>query len=92
MLRGGKQPNSVTFSMVTKGRAMSTTSHYQVTGMTCGRCVDHVKEEIRELRGVHEVELTVAGDMTIVSDSELAFEDVAAAVAEAGDYTVGAVD
>ena len=38
-----------------------------------------------------EVELTVAGDMTIVSDAELAFADVEAAVAEAGDYTVSAV-
>ncbi|MDO4785012.1 MAG: cation transporter [Propionibacteriaceae bacterium] len=71
---------------------MSITSRYHVTGMTCGRCVAHVKEEIQEISGVSEVELTVAGDMTIISDAELAFADVEAAVSEAGDYTVSAVD
>lgn len=63
---------------------------YIVTGMTCGNCVAHVTEEVKELDGVQDVRVQLeGGEMVIVSDEPLAFEDVVGAVKEAGDdYTV----
>lgn len=75
-----------------RGTDMSTTYRYRVTGMTCGRCVEHVLEEIREIPGIADATLTVEGDMKIISDSELDFAAVEAAVAEAGDYSVTTAD
>ncbi len=65
-----------------------TTTMYTVTGMTCGRCVAHVTEEIKALSGVTEVSVQLDGSMSITAEAALPFADVMAAVAEAGDYTV----
>lgn len=67
---------------------MSVTSRYTVAGMTCGKCVEHVTEELQGLSGIIEVNLDVAGSLTIVSETALDLTAVEAAVAEAGDYTV----
>ena len=61
---------------------------YQVSGMTCGHCVNHVKEEVSAIDGVQAVEVEQAGSMTITSEQEIDFDVVAQAVAEAGDYQV----
>ncbi|WP_296140026.1 heavy-metal-associated domain-containing protein [uncultured Tessaracoccus sp.] len=64
-------------------------ANYVVTGMTCGHCVAHVKEEVGELAGVTGVEVELEGGrMTITSDEPVPFEQVTEAVQEAGDYTV----
>ncbi len=64
-------------------------STYTVTGMTCSHCVDHVTEEVSALAGVTDVSVTLdGGRMVVTSDAPLALADVAAAVAEAGDYQV----
>jgi copper chaperone CopZ len=64
---------------------MSTTATYTVTGMTCGHCVQAVTDELTALDGVQQVDVELAsGAVTVVSDSPLAEEAVAAAVDEAG--------
>ena len=51
---------------------MSITQTFTVTGMTCGHCVMSVKEEVAELPGVTEVEVTLeSGELKITADAEL---------------------
>lgn len=72
-----------------KGMIMET--EYIVSGMTCGHCVKHVTEEVSQLDGVEKVEVVLdGGKMTITSATEIPFEAVSEAVAEAGNYTVAA--
>jgi len=62
-----------------------TTSTYTVTGMTCQHCVASVTEEISELPGVEQVDVTLeTGAVTVTSSAPLAREQVEAAVTEAG--------
>jgi copper chaperone len=64
---------------------MSTTSTWTVTGMTCGHCAASVEEEIREIAGVEEVDVTVETGAVVVTSAEpLAREAVEAAVTDAG--------
>ena len=34
-------------------------SNYTVTGMTCGNCVNHVTEEVKEVEGVKNVSVSL---------------------------------
>lgn len=62
-----------------------TTSTYTVTGMTCGHCVASVREEISEIPGVNNVDVTLeTGVVEISSDRELGRDEVSDAVSEAG--------
>jgi copper ion binding protein len=62
-----------------------TTSAYQVTGMTCGHCVQAITTEIGALPGVEEVRVDLSsGSVVVASLQPLAESDVAAAVHEAG--------
>lgn len=64
---------------------MSTTSTFQVTGMTCGHCAASVTEEISEIAGVENVDVVVeTGAVTVTSGGPLEREAVRAAVEEAG--------
>jgi copper chaperone CopZ len=67
-----------------------TTSTYQVTGMTCGHCVNAVSSELKALDGVSDVavDLDPAGvsAVTVTSAQPLRPEQVNAALDEAGDY------
>jgi len=69
-----------------------TTTTYSVQGMTCGHCASAVSEEISALEGVRsvDVELVAGGTSTVrvASDAPLADDAVAAALDEAGDYTL----
>jgi copper chaperone len=66
-----------------------TTSTYTVTGMTCGHCVAHVKEEVSAIPGVTDVAVTLAdGKLEVTSEAPIDFDRVVEAVAEAGDYSV----
>jgi copper chaperone len=71
---------------------MSTTATYSVQGMTCGHCASAVSEEVSALDGVRSVEVDlVAGGVStvrVVSEAPLADDAVAAALDEAGDYTL----
>ena len=53
--------------------------------MTCGHCVASVREEIGEIPGVNNVDVTLeTGVVEISSDRELARDEVSDAVSEAG--------
>lgn len=67
---------------------METT--YQVTGMTCGHCVNSVQTEVGALPGVKEVRVDLAtGAVTVSSEQPLDEAAVRAAVDEAGYNLVG---
>jgi copper chaperone CopZ len=61
------------------------TKTYTVTGMTCSHCVTSVGSEIRQLPGVTDVQVDLAGGaVTVTSEQPLDDAAVAAAVDEAG--------
>lgn len=70
---------------------MSTTS-FTVSGMTCEHCSSAVTQELSELPGVERVhvDLVPGGTSTVQVDADPMpdAEQLTAAVAEAGDYTV----
>lgn len=73
---------------------MSTTiASYPVTGMTCGHCVGAVTEELTALPGVTAVSVDLvagsASTVAITSDTPIGNDQVAAALANAGDYHLG---
>ncbi|QYJ05865.1 cation transporter [Nocardioides panacisoli] len=64
------------------------TSTWHVTGMTCEHCAASVREEVGELAGVEQVDVTVeTGTVVVTSADPIARVDVDAAVTEAG-YTL----
>mgnify|MGYP001355586049 CR=1 FL=1 len=67
---------------------MSTTTTYEVDGMTCGHCARSVSEELAQIDGVQDVSVDLVpggtSTVTVVSTEPLDREAVAAAVAEAG--------
>ena len=72
------------------------TTTLKVSGLTCGHCVAHVTEELEALPGVKHVSviLNKGGQSvaTVVSDVVLNVATLAAAIDEAGDYTLDAVE
>ena len=68
----------------------TTTTTYQVRGMTCGHCVQSVSQEVGALPGVRQVDVDLAaGAVTVTSEREVDREAVRAAVDEAGYQLVG---
>jgi copper chaperone len=69
-----------------------TTTTYQVTGMTCEHCARSVTGELSALSGVSKVEVDLApggqSRVTVTSDALLAGRAVAAALDEAGGYSL----
>ena len=69
-----------------------STRTFRATGLTCGHCANAVSEELGAVPGVDAVEVEVVnGGESIVRVStsrELGVDEVAAALAEAGDYTL----
>ncbi len=69
-----------------------TTQNFAVDGMTCGHCASAVTEELQALDGVTEVqvELVAGGRSAVTVDStrELTPAEVAAALDEAGNYSL----
>jgi copper chaperone len=64
---------------------LSTTTTYQVSGMTCEHCVHAVTEEITALPGVDSVTVDLgSGAVTVTSEAPLEVGAVRAAVDEAG--------
>ena len=60
-----------------------TTSTYTVTGMTCGHCVASVTEEVSEVAGVTDVQVTLeTGELVVTGNVDA--QAVEAAVREAG--------
>jgi len=64
---------------------MTTTNEYQVTGMTCGHCEMSVREEVGELPGVTDIQVSAqTGRLAVTSEKPLDDATVLAAVEEAG--------
>jgi copper ion binding protein len=69
---------------------MSTTATYQVNGMSCQHCIDAVTAEVGRIAGVEQVQVDLTdGSVSVTSAAPLTFEEVRAAVDEAGFDLVG---
>ena len=63
----------------------TTTTEFQVTGMTCGHCEMSVREEVGEIPGVQGVEVShETGVLRVSSEQDVDEASVLAAVTEAG--------
>lgn len=70
---------------------MSYTNEFTVSGMTCGHCEMSVREEVQEVPGVTEVDVShETGKLVVTSEADLEPEAVIAAVEEAGYQAVPA--
>lgn len=68
-----------------------TANEYQVTGMTCGHCEMSVREEVSEIDGVTDIQVSAqTGRLVVTADGELDDAKVIAAVEEAGYQAVRA--
>lgn len=64
---------------------MMTKNEFQVTGMTCGHCEMSVREEVSEIPGVEDVQVSAQTAKLVVTGSTSVDDaQVLAAVAEAG--------
>ncbi|HEX6686171.1 MAG TPA: heavy metal-associated domain-containing protein [Candidatus Limnocylindrales bacterium] len=71
---------------------MSTTTIYQITGMTCSHCVSAVSQELSVLPGVRHVEVDLGtGTAKVTSDAVLPLDQIRNAVDEAG-YELAGID
>jgi len=62
-----------------------STSEYTVTGMTCGSCERHVREEVAQIAGVTGIEVSAAtGKLAVTAETPVDDAAVLAAVDEAG--------
>jgi copper chaperone CopZ len=60
-------------------------NEYKMTGMTCGHCEMSVREEVGELAGVQEVQVSAqTGTLVVTAAGEIDDAAVLAAVEEAG--------
>ena len=63
------------------------TKNFNVEGMTCGHCAAAVKEEVGQVLGVEDVDVSVEDGRVTVTGEGFTDADIDAAVVEAG-YTV----
>lgn len=62
-----------------------STSTYAVTGMTCGHCELSVREEVSEIAGVQDVEVSAqTGTLVVTSSGPIDDAQILSAVDEAG--------
>lgn len=68
------------------------TNTYQVTGMTCGHCEMSIREEVAEIPGVEDIQVSAqTGTLIVTGSSSVEDAQVLAAVAEAGYSAVRSV-
>ena len=66
---------------------MTTTTEYQVTGMSCGHCETAIRSEVSEIPGVTGIEVSAqTGRLAVTAEQPIEDATVIAAVDEAG-YT-----
>ena len=64
---------------------MTVTETYSVSGMTCEHCVQSVTGELTRLPGIRDVRVDLpTGAVTLRSDGQVPFDEVRAAIEEAG--------
>ena len=60
-------------------------NNYQVTGMTCGHCEMSVREEVGEIPGVQDIQVSAqTGKLNVTAEGEIDDAKVLATVEEAG--------
>ena len=65
--------------------ATQTTTDYTVTGMTCGHCEMSIREEVGEIPGVQDIQVSAqTGKLNVTAEGEIDDAKVLAAVEEAG--------
>ncbi|MEO7148080.1 MAG: heavy-metal-associated domain-containing protein [Terrimesophilobacter sp.] len=68
------------------------TNEYQVTGMTCGHCEMSIREEVAEIAGVEDIQVSAqTGKLVVTSSESVEDAQILAAVAEAGYSAVRAI-
>jgi copper chaperone len=61
-----------------------------VEGMSCGHCVNHVKEALSELNGVTSVDVNLSAKTAVIETSaDVKDEDIKFAIDDAGYEVVG---
>lgn len=64
---------------------MMTKNEFQVTGMTCGHCEMSVREEVSEIPGVEDIQVSAqTGKLLVTGSASVDDAQILAAVAEAG--------
>ncbi|WP_311259972.1 heavy metal-associated domain-containing protein [Microbacterium sp. WCS2018Hpa-9] len=62
-----------------------TKNEFQVTGMTCGHCEMSVREEVSEVPGVEDIQVSAqTGKLVVTGSASVDDAQILAAVAEAG--------
>lgn len=62
-----------------------TKNEFQVTGMTCGHCEMSVREEVGEIPGVEDIQVSAqTGKLVVAGSASVDDAQILAAVAEAG--------
>ncbi|CAM3222160.1 heavy metal-associated domain-containing protein [Prescottella defluvii] len=62
-----------------------TANEYQVTGMTCGHCELSIREEVGEIAGVQDIQVSAqTGRLVVTADDKVEDAKVFAAVESAG--------
>lgn len=62
-----------------------TTTEYQVTGMTCGHCEMSVREEVGQIAGVEDIQVSAqTGLLSVTTAADIDDAQILAAVEEAG--------
>ncbi|MDN3445683.1 heavy metal-associated domain-containing protein [Microbacterium sp. APC 3901] len=62
-----------------------TKNEFQVTGMTCGHCEMSVREEVSEIPGVEDIQVSAqTGKLVVTGSASVDDAQILAAVAEAG--------
>jgi copper chaperone len=73
-----------------------TTQTFHATGLTCGHCATAVQEELTGLPGVQSADVVPVKDgvstITVTAERDLADDEVAAALDEAGGYALASAD
>lgn len=60
-------------------------NEYRVTGMTCGHCEMSIREEVSEITGVEDTQVSArTGALVVTASGEIDDAQVLAAVEEAG--------
>lgn len=64
---------------------MTTTTEYQVTGMSCGHCETAIRAEVSEIPGVTDIDVSAqTGRLTVTAEQPVDDAAMIAAVDEAG--------
>ena len=62
-----------------------TTTEYQVTGMTCGHCEMSIREEVGEVAGVTDIQVSAqTGKLVVTGNGPIDDAEIQQAVDEAG--------